>query len=60
MKEKEELNAEEKLRLAIKIEDHLEISKIKKSDAYDVLMILGHLVFTGRKVSLTVSDFNIP
>jgi hypothetical protein len=59
MEEHRALTKDEKLALAMKIQGQIELSKARKADAYDVLMILGHLTFPGRKVELAVSDFNI-
>lgn len=49
----------EKLALAEKLLGIMETARAEETvDAYDVLVILAQLVFPGRKVQLTLRDWN--
>jgi len=60
MGESEGLSKDEKLAMAVKIVSQIELKKAEKSDIYDILVILGHLTFPGREVTLSVKNFVIP
>jgi hypothetical protein len=51
------ITKDEKLALATKIVGHLELARARATDGYDVLMIVGQLLFPGRVVTLTVREF---
>jgi hypothetical protein len=57
--ETKDLSKDEKLALTTKIVGHLELAKAGKTDGYDVLMLVAHLLFPGQKVALIVSDFRL-
>lgn len=57
--ESKSLTKDEKLSLATKIVGHLELSKAEKLDAYDILVIIGHLMFPGRAINLSVTDIKV-
>lgn len=54
MGEPEGLSKDEKLVLATKIVNHVELSKATATDGYDVLMIVAHLLFPGQTVNLEI------
>lgn len=54
------LSKDEKLALAIKLSGQIDCAKAEKLDVYDVLIILAHLIFPGRAVNLSVTDFKVP
>ena len=57
MEDQKSLTKDEKLVLAAKIIGYLDLSGAMATDGYDVLMLVGHLLFPGRSVTLRVRGF---
>ncbi len=55
--DKKLLTKDDKLSLAMKILGQIELVKAEKSDVYDVLMIISHLTFQGRQITINIKDF---
>jgi hypothetical protein len=60
MPEDRGITRDEKLALAIKLSGQIDLSRAPTNDVYDMLMILAHLLFSGRNIKLTVQEFICP
>jgi hypothetical protein len=56
MSESQGLSKDDKMALAANLLSQIDLVKAKKVDIYDVLIVLAHLSFPGREITLSVSD----